>query len=157
MAINKQPVFTASPILRVTRIPANELNTFDPSSATTNSVDIVTASDSFGTLIERITIHPMVVPGGNGYHVITSKVMYIILYDNGVGKSSILATKKWDTFNMDSTFTEPPYWQLTFEGGIILKENDALYFNQVQSDGSRPNANGDGVTVTVEGSTYSAA
>lgn len=154
MAVNKQPVFTASPVLVVTRIASADLGTFDPiNAAESNSISIFTAGASEGTLIERITIQPMI---NVDNPVLTEKLLYIIVYDSGNTKSSILAVKKWDAFDMSSTFTEPPKWELTFTGGIILKNGDELYFNQMRSNGGTATSSGDGVFVTVEGSIYTA-
>lgn len=154
MAINKQPVFTAQPILKVTRIPWEEFTTFDPSSARSSSINILTALDSFGTLIERITIQPMASP--YGYASISTKLLYVSVYDYNVNRASILAVKKWNALDMGSTFIEPPYWELTFAGGIILDIDDELLIAQAIYDGTRPTNSGDGLLVTIEGSTYTA-
>lgn len=158
MAANKQPIFTVTPILKCTKIPQSDItNAFDPTDPKSNSIEFYSATDPSGTLIERITIQPMIKPGGS-YNNMNDKLLYIIVSD-GIDdpvKSSILATKHWPAFDIDGTFTELPYWELTFTGGMILTNGSKLYFHHIKANGGLPDINGDGVLITVEGSTYTA-
>ena len=155
MAVNKQPIFTGTPILTCGIAVYTDFSTFDPSAAATNSVTIFTAAAAEGTLIERITITPMATYNGS-YNNITEKVIYLLVKDDSAGKTSILKTKKWSSVNLSSQFIELPYWEITFQGGLLLQSADSILINQVKGNGNPADDNGDGLTWVVEGSTYAA-
>ena len=157
MAVNKQPIFTATPILTCGRATYTEFNagTFNPTDAATYSKTIFTASSTEGTLIERITISPMVSPNG-AVSTITNKILYLLVKDYNEDRTSILKTKEWQSFDMASEFNEIPYWEIIFQGGLLLENNDSILINQIRSNGEYPDAGGDGITWVVEGSTYTA-
>lgn len=156
MAINKQPIFTANPILVCSNHSTNAFGTFDPTASSSGSPTIFTATAIEGTLIERVTIQPMASPDVTR-NTITNKLIYLMVSDYSEGITSILRIKEWAGIDMASTFDEPPYLELTFTGGLILDVNDSLLINQIRSDGNPAGQNGDGLTVIVEGSTYTAA
>lgn len=155
MAINKQPIFTSTPILKCNIAGYSDFGAFDPSAADTNSVTMFTATAAEGTLIERITITPMGTYN-TSYNNVAEKVIFLLVRDDSTSKTSILKTKKWSSVDLNSQFIELPYWEITFQGGLLLENGDSILVNQVISNGSSPSGDGDGLTWTVEGSTYTA-
>jgi hypothetical protein len=155
MAVNKQPIFTGTPILTCGTAVYADFNSFNPSNASNNSVTIFTAASAEGTLIERITITPMATYN-NSYNTINEKVIYLLIKDSTEDKTSILKTKKWSAVDLTSQFIELPYWEITFQGGLLLQNNDSILINQVKGNGNAADDDGDGLTWVVEGSTYTA-
>jgi len=149
MAVNKQPIFTATPIL-VTR-------TFRPGDfASLNVNDIVSnlpltifeAAATEGTLLERLTIRALADVAN--LPTVSQKLVYVWVYTDVYSAWSIYDVIQFASTSVTTT-TPPPYAQLTFTGGLILNDNDKIAINQ-----STFGNNGDGLSVTLEGSTYTA-
>jgi hypothetical protein len=155
MGINKQPIFTGTPILTCGSESAGNFSSFNPTNVTNTSISIFTATATEGTLIERITISPMGTYN-TSYNNISEKVVFLIVRDDSESQASILKTKKWSSVDLNSQFIELPYWEITFQGGLLLENGDSILINQVLNDGQPPAGDGDGLMWIVEGSTYTA-
>lgn len=149
MAVNKQPIFTASPILVTRLFEASGFNSLNVSNlAASTPLTIFEAAATEGTLVERITIRALADVAN--WPTVSEKLVYIWVYTYTTGVWSIYDVIKFPATTVTHT-TPPPYSQLTFTGGLILNANDKIAINQ-----SHTTENGDGLCVTLEGSTYTA-
>ena len=149
MAVNKQPIFTATPILVTRKFEAGGFGTLNVSDIVNNlPLTIFEADATEGTLVERITIRALA--DAANWPTVEEKLVYIWVYTYTTGVWSIYDVIKFPATTVTHT-TPPPYSQLTFTGGLILNANDKIAINQ-----SHSTENGDGLSVTLEGSTYTA-
>ncbi len=75
MALNKQPIFTSTPILRVTTINPSIPSTLNP---VDNVTDVYACDIEDGCLIERINIVSAAIPGEET----SDKTIYLCIYTN---------------------------------------------------------------------------
>ena len=133
MAINKQPVFTTAPILK-TKI-------YDPDIITganapgsyflTNNSLIFTSTDDNGTLVERITVSST---GDTSWS----------LYKTAAMPATTVS---------DTTPNAEIEW--VFTGGLVLPDNFEIYIG-ASTNQNATSQRGDNLSVTLEGSTYTA-
>jgi hypothetical protein len=151
MAINKQPIFTAIPILAK--------DTIDPPIINGNTwrlddlppASIFTATDDYGTLIERITISST---GDLSNTTVTAKLVYLCIYsDNKLNQS-------WNMYKVAaipattvSATTPPPQIEWVFTGGLLLPDGYQLGL-AATTNHDTTSEQGDFLTYVVEGSTY---
>ena len=154
--INKQPIFTAKPIMTV--------KTFDPPIILDNSktvggdwsispTKVYQTTSTYGDLIERITISAT---GDTTNTTVTAKLIYIYLYDAVGSKYSLYKTVAMPATTVSAT-TPNPEIELVFTGGLLLKPNehgaDAIYIG-ASNNANNSEQNGDNISVTIEGGTY---
>jgi hypothetical protein len=144
MAVNKQPIFTATSILTTAQINSGG-TVFDTSDILAKSDVVFTASSPEGTLIERVTITAKADPS-NGANNVSNKLIYLSVYDGTT--YAVLRVIKFTGVTVDDA-TLPPSEIITFEGGIVLKDSDVLLIGQTVVNGD-----GDGLYIVVEGGTY---
>lgn len=147
MAVNKQPVFTGTPILKCNIFDPN-INTDSTNPAGWSPIVVYTCNSTEGDLIERITISAT---GDTTNTTVNDKLVYIYLYENGVGYSL------YDTIHIPATTisstTPNPVVQLVFTGGILFNTDDKIYIG-ASTNASTTGQNGDKLSVTVEGGSY---
>jgi hypothetical protein len=147
--INKQPVFTATPVLVTRNFQTGNFGALNVNDIGNNlPLTIFQAAATEGTLVERITIRALADVAN--LPTVSEKLVYIWVYAADYNAWSIYDVVKFPSTSVTAT-TPPPYAQLTFTGGLILNETDKIAINQ-SSFGN----NGDGLSVTLEGSTYTA-
>lgn len=147
MAVNKQPIFTGTPVLQATRINSGG-TVFDISDIRNSSTSVFVAGIGEGTLIDRITITAFASPDSS-YRNVSDKLIYLSAYD-GSTDSAIIRVINFPATTVSNT-TLPPSEVITLEGGIVLPNSYELMVGQTVVAG-----NGDGLYVLVEGGTYSA-
>jgi hypothetical protein len=156
MAINKQPIFTATPILvSITVDPVFAVN-YNNAPALLPPTDIFVAEDSNGTLIERITVSAV----GSTYSPnVTQKYVYLYIYDptdySYIGNDPMWTLYK-SAYMPAATLEYPtlnPEIEWTFTGGLLLPRNYKLGIGA--SMNAAEGQNGDSLAITIEGSSYS--
>ena len=149
MAFNKQPIFTADGVLKLSVFDAPIL-----SDLTLQSGPSPTFISDFGvtegTLIERVTVVNCQDTINNP--VSSNKLIYLCLYDDDSGVYTVYDTKFMPAITTDA-YTPPGRIQWVFEGGLVLKSLNKLAIG-ASENASNSGYDGDKLSVTVEGGTY---
>jgi hypothetical protein len=151
--INKQPIFTAKPIMTV--------KTFDPpiildnnktvaGDWSTSPTKVYQTTSTYGDLIERITISAT---GDTTNTTVTAKLIYIYLYDAVGGRHSLYKTVAMPATTVSAT-TPNPEIELVFTGGLLLKSGEDAIYIGASDNADNTGQNGDNISVTIEGGTY---
>ena len=147
---NKQPIFTATPVIVTRKFETSSFAALDIRDiAGLPPLTIFQAVAVEGTLLERLTIRALA--STDNWPTISEKLVYVWVYTAAYTAWSIYDVVKFPSTTVTTT-TPPPYAQLVFTGGLILNADDKIAINQ-----SSFANNGDGLSVTLEGSTYTAA
>lgn len=147
MAINKQPVFTTSPILVTTIYNPDVVDIlYSPATYLTNTSRIFDSTDTNGTLIERITVSCLGDPSNNDS--VAAKLVYLYLYDVANDLWSLYKTATMPATTITNT-TPNPEVEWVFTGGLILPADFSIYIGTSVSS-----TQADRFAVTLEGSTY---
>jgi hypothetical protein len=148
MPINKQPIFTATPIL--------ECLQFDPVISTslrnTSEVTIIyTDSSTYGSLITKITVNsPLREPGDSS----TTKRIYLMVSNSDdPSKFNLFDSKLMQEDNNYSITADPPSVIFEFSTGLITSPGTILAIGSTTNEATTGRV-GDRVTVLVEGGTY---
>jgi hypothetical protein len=148
--LNKQPIFTATPLLITKQ--------FDPLIPTTlrnpgmdNATRIYNDSTNYGSLITKVTV----VSTGLVGDIVTTKVIYLGIEDVNTNIVSLYQSKIMTGINGLTTTDIVPYVTFTFEGGLVMDPNNGgslLIAASINRDIT--GENGDQISVIVEGGTY---
>lgn len=148
MAINRQPIFTANPIL--------ECVAFDPviPSAlykTTQVTEIYEDVSTHGSLITKITVNsPLREPGNRA----TTKRIYLMISEDGTKSAFNMLDSKLMQGDGDYDITkDPPSVVFEFPTGLITSPTTTLAIAATMNKDTS-NYDGDRVVVIVEGGTY---
>ena len=136
MALNKQPIFTATPILTAIA-PATYSETL------TSPTPIYTDGSTFGTMINRITVTPNVAIAGT----VTTSLVYLMVSSDGGSTWSVLKTNYFPAVGSVTESTLPTI-TFTFNPSFILAPGGNYRLAIAVSDDT------DQLWVLVEGSTY---
>jgi hypothetical protein len=154
MALNKQPIFTSTPILKSQTIDVRRFHygIYDPTNggpagAPTN---IFTADDDYGTLIERITVSTC---GDLSNTVISEKFVHLFIYDPNEITWSLYKSAYIPAITIDNTTLNHEI-EWVFAGGILLPNGFKLGMGASQV-AANSGQNGDYLAITIEGSSYS--
>jgi hypothetical protein len=139
MALNKQPIFTATPILVSLGLTPtqNEHNTYN----TDNVTNIYTDNSTYGSMITKITVNT------NGKIGITppSQRIDLYVYDSITGKHNCLTSKYIEAGNVITQETPIPSSIFEFTEGLILPPGGRLALSS-----TAPSE----VSIIIEGGTY---
>ena len=149
--LNKQPIFTSKPILlsQTFDVQRYTYSIENPAGYATPTV-VFTATDDYGTLIERITVSTC---ASNDYPNISQRWIYVFIYDPNADayslyKSAIISA---DTISFPKL---NPEIEWAFQGGLLLPAGYKIAFGA--SDNANNSGNiGDYLAITIEGSSYS--
>ena len=154
MAINKQPVFTSIPILRSLTFdaPINETS-YDLGAINSSSgpQTIFEATDTSGTLIERITVSAT---GDKINTNVSAKLIYLCIFDYTANSWSLYATAAMPATAVSETVPNPKV-EWVFTGGLLIPATWKLGI-AVSTNYSTTAQYGDKISVTLEGSSYTA-
>jgi hypothetical protein len=148
--LNKQPIFTATPLLIT--------NQFDPRIPTTfrgPGIDEYTSvyndDTTYGSLITKVTVVSTGLVGSN----VTTKVIYLGIIDKSSGIASLYQSKIM-TGKSGLTSTDiVPYVTFEFGGGLVMNNvtGDQLVI-AASTNRSTTTQAGDEISVIIEGGTY---
>lgn len=150
MPLNKQPIFTATPLLIT--------NQFDPLIPTSlrepgmsNFTEIYEDQSDYGSLITKVTVVSTGLVGDK----VTTKVIYLGIRDNTSHIASLYQSKVMTGINELSINDVVPYVTFTFDGGLVMNKNNGYQLviaASINTDTS--GQNGDNISVIIEGGTY---
>jgi hypothetical protein len=148
--LNKQPIFTATPILTTAQFdPAIPNSMRDP------GLDAYTViyldESSYGSLITKVTV----TAAGSVGERVTTKVIYLGILDAGTSVATLYQSKVMTGIN-DLTATDVvPYVTFEFGGGLVMNANTGNRLVIAASTNSTNTSEaGDEIGVIVEGGTY---
>ena len=152
MSINRQPVFTQSPIL-ATRIfnPVVSTANYSPSSFFGGASLVYTATATEGEAINKITICST---GDTTNTVVSAKLVYVFLYQYSLSAPSLYKTVTIPATTVSATVANPSIELIT--SGLILNANDAIHI-AASANYSAASSYGDYLSVTIEGGSYTYA
>lgn len=148
--LNKQPIFTATPILTT--------NQFDPPVLTSlrdpgmkEGTEVYADSTSYGSLITKVTVVSTGIVGSR----ITTKVIYLGIEDNTSGVISLYQSKIMTGISTLTTTDVVPFVTFTFDGGLVMNpiSGNKLYI-AASTNRATSTHEGDQISVIVEGGTY---
>ena len=149
MPLNKQPIFTAIPILNCIEFdPVIPTTLYQTDDVTAIYIDIST----YGSLITRITVNSPLRESGDSS---TTKRIYLMVSDS-------ISTTRFNLFNSklmegvnsyNPLITDPPSVVFEFPTGLITSPSTTLAIASTTNQATTNRA-GDRVTVIIEGGTY---
>jgi hypothetical protein len=149
MALNKQPIFTATPLLITKQ--------FDPVIPTTlrnpginNFTVIYTDASDYGSLITKVTV----VSTGLVDDKVATKVIYLGIVDNGTKKASLYQSKVMTGTDTITSGDIVPFITFEFGGGLVMNKSNGYQLVIAASTNKATGFNGDEISVIVEGGTY---
>jgi len=149
MPINKQPIFTATPILRHLQFdPAITTVLYDTSDATAIYEDLST----YGSLITKVTVNSPVRQSGGKVAI---KRIYLMVSDiDNPTRFNLLDSKLMQGLSSyDPASMDPPSVVFEFPTGLITSSGTVLAIASTTNEAVSSNV-GDRVVVIVEGGTY---
>lgn len=146
--LNKQPIFTATPILISigTDIQRNVADTVNTNKCTT----IYTDGSNFGSLITKITVKAN---AGIGYIVSSKRVDLYISTDDDAALFGLYQSKFMVGDGDLQIADEIPSVVFEFPEGLIVKPGKKLALSATENN-DNSGEDGDKVTIIVEGGTY---
>jgi hypothetical protein len=150
MALNKQPIFTATPLLITDQ--------FDPKIPTTlknpgmdSYTTIYTDGSTYGSLITKVTV---VATGLIGDRV-TTKIIYLGIEGVNSGYVSLYQSKVMTGIGTLTATDIVPYVTFTFDGGLVMDPlNGYRLYIAASTNANATGESGDEISVIVEGGTY---
>jgi hypothetical protein len=148
--LNKQPIFTAIPILVTKQFDPEVLSTLrDPGMR--EGTEVYVDETTFGSLITKVTVVSTGLVGSN----VTTKVIYLGIQDSNSGVRSLYQSKIMTGITTLTTTDIVPYVTFTFDGGLVMYPSSGrrLYI-AASTNRATTNQSGDEISVIVEGGTY---
>ena len=148
--LNKQPIFTAQPILTTAQFDLKK-----PSTLTDPGMDeytIIYQDDSeYGSLITKVTVVSTGLVGSN----VTTKVIYLGIIDKNTNVASLYQSKVMTGISGLTSTDIVPYVTFEFGGGLVMSNSngDQLVIAASTNRGTTSES-GDEISVIVEGGTY---
>ncbi len=150
MALNKQPIFTATPLLITSQ--------FDPPVPTTlrnpgmdKGTVVYTDGTIYGSLITKVTVVSTGLIGDK----VTTKIIYLGIEDANSGRVSLYQSKVMTGIGTLTATDVVPYVTFTFDGGLVMNVNNGKKLVIAAStDREITGFDGDEISVIVEGGTY---
>jgi hypothetical protein len=147
---NKQPIFTATPLLITSQ--------FDPPIPTTlkgpgidNSTSIYADETTYGSLITKVTV----VSTGLVGDTVTTKVIYLGIRDTNTSVVSLYQSKVMTGITGLTSSDTVPYVTFTFDGGLVTDPvNGYRLYVAASTNENFTGEAGDQISVIVEGGTY---
>lgn len=148
--LNKQPIFTATPLLITKQFDPQRPTTFRSPGIDNFDVIYEDASD-YGSLITKVTVVSTGLVGGN----VTTKVIYLGIIDNTSGVTSLYQSKVMTGISGLTSSDIVPYVTFEFGGGLVMNKNNGYRLVIAASTNRETTTeNGDQISVVVEGGTY---
>ena len=150
VSINRQPLFTARPILTTAQ--------FDPPKPTTlrnpgmnAGTTIYQDESTYGSLITKVTVTSTACVGQK----VATKVIYLGIQDNDSGVISLYQSKVMTGINSLTATDVVPFVTFEFGGGLVMNAEDGYRLVIAASTNNATTSEaGDEISVIVEGGTY---
>jgi hypothetical protein len=149
-ALNKQPIFTAIPILVTKQFDPEVLTTLrDPGMG--EGTEVYTDDTSFGSLITKVTVVSTGIVGSR----VTTKVIYLGIQDANTDVVSLYQSKVMTGIGTLTTTDVVPFVTFTFDGGLVMNVNNGKKLVIAASTNRGTTGHeGDQISVIVEGGKY---
>jgi len=149
MSVNRQPVFTQSPILSVRVFnPVISIANYVPTSFIGGSTLIYTAAATEGEAINKITI---CATGDTTNTLVSAKLVYVYVYQSSTAFCSLYKTISLPATTVSATVVNPSVELIT--SGLILNIGDAIHV-AASANYTTASSYGDYLSVTIEGGIY---
>jgi len=150
MGQNKQPIFTATPILATKQ--------FDPPVLTSlrnpgmkEGTEVYNDTTTYGSLITKVTVVSTGIVGSR----VSTKVIYLGIQDRDTEVVSLYQSKVMTGITTLTTTDVVPFVTFTFDGGLVMNpSNGEKLFIAASTNRSTSGEDGDQISVVVEGGTY---
>lgn len=153
MALNKQPVFTSTPILvsQTVDVARFHYGIYNPNSAGPEGAPTILfeAADDYGTLIERITVSTC---GDLTNTIISEKFVHLFIYDYNQSTWSLYKSAYIPAITINTTTLNHEI-EWIFAGGLLLPRDFKLGMGASENQ-AHSGENGDYLSITIEGSSY---
>jgi hypothetical protein len=148
--LNKQPIFTATPILITDQFDPKVPRTLaDP--GMNNYTTVYSDGTTYGSLITKVTV----VSTGLVGDIVTTKVIYLGIQDTNTGVTSLYQSKIMTGISSLTSTDIVPYVTFTFDGGLIMNVNSGrTLVIAASTNRDTTGENGDEISVIIEGGTY---
>ena len=148
--LNKQPIFTATPILATKQFEPPVLTSLR-NPGMKEGTEVYSDTTSYGSLITKVTVVSTGLVGDN----VTTKVIYLGIRDASSGYTSLYQSKIMTGINGLTTTDIVPYVTFTFDGGLVMNPNNGNQLRIAASTNwNTTGENGDEISVIVEGGKY---
>ena len=148
--INKQPIFTSTPLLITSQFDPRKPTTLRNPGMDEFNVIYEDASD-YGSLITKVTV----VSTGLIGDTVTTKVIYLGITDANGGYASLYQSKIMTGISGLTSSDIVPYVTFTFDGGLVMNKNNGYRLVIAASTNKDTTSEtGDSISVIVEGGTY---
>jgi hypothetical protein len=150
-SLNKQPIFTAIPILATKQFDPEVLLTLRNPGMRDSTV-IYTDDTTFGSLITKVTVVSTGIVGSR----VTTKVIYLGIEDTNTGVISLYQSKVMTGITTLTTTDVVPFVTFTFDGGLVMNPSSGnkLYIAASTNRATGGGHAGDEISVIVEGGKY---
>lgn len=150
MPINKQPIFTAVPILVTSQFDPPVLSTLrDPGMG--EGTVVYTDNTTYGSLITKVTVVSSGVIGDR----VTDKVIYLGIQDSTSNIKSLYQSKVMTGIVTLTATDIVPFVTFTFDGGLVMNSSSGrILCIAASTNREATGRDGDQISVIVEGGTY---
>jgi hypothetical protein len=152
--LNKQPVFTSTPILVSQTVDVQRFHygIYNPNSAGPGGAPTILfeAADDYGTLIERITVSTC---GDLSNTIISEKFVHLFIQDNNLETWNLYKSAYIPYTEINATTLNHEI-EWTFTGGILLPNHFKIGMG-ASTNYNNSGQYGDYLSITIEGSSYS--
>jgi len=149
-SLNKQPIFTAVPILATSQFDPPVLTSLRNPGMKEGTV-VYTDETTYGSLITKVTVVSTGIVGAR----VATKVIYLGIQDNDSGVTSLYQSKVMTGKTTITAADEVPYVTFTFDGGLVMHPNSGnKLFIAASTNRATSTHEGDQISVIVEGGKY---
>lgn len=149
-SINKQPIFTATPILATKQFEPPVLTSLR-NPGMKEGTEVYSDTTTYGSLITKVTVVSTGIVGAR----VATKVIYLGIRDNDSGVISLYQSKVMTGIGTLAATDVVPFVTFTFDGGLVMNPNSGnkLYI-AASTNRTTSTFEGDQISVIVEGGTY---
>jgi hypothetical protein len=148
MGANLQPIFTSTPVFETVVInPVIASSNYNPNTFFNGSSNVFTATDNYGTLINKITISST---GDTTNTAVSAKLVYIYLCKYG-NSPALYRTVSMPATTISDTVPNPTIEIETND--LHLNANDKIYV-AASANFSTASSYADYLAITIEGGSY---
>ena len=149
-ALNKQPIFTATPILATKQFEPPVLTSLR-NPGMKEGTEVYSDTTTYGSLITKVTVVSTGIVGAR----VSTKVIYLGIQDNDSGVISLYQSKVMTGIGTLAATDVVPFVTFTFDGGLVMYSSSGGKLHIAASTNRATTSHeGDQISVIVEGGTY---
>jgi hypothetical protein len=148
--LNKQPIFTATPLLITKQFEPPVLTSLR-NPGMREGTEIYNDVTTYGSLITKVTVVSTGIVGSK----VTTKVIYLGIQDKDTEIVSLYQSKVMTGISGIAATDVVPFVTFTFDGGLVMNpSNGRKLFIAASINKTTSGEEGDEISVIVEGGTY---